>query len=80
MRDHLKKNDRREISKTLAEVRETIDAIKIRLNTHNELEESEVYEWTNYLLDSDARALLTENMCRELENLPPRFKKNADRD
>jgi hypothetical protein len=60
---------------TLREVREKIDAVSRRLDTHNALEESEVYRWAALLLDPPEQTALNENIQRELENLPPRFRK-----
>jgi hypothetical protein len=59
----------------LGEVREKIDAVSGRLDAHNALEESQVYLWAALLLDSPEQTALNENIRRELENLPPRFRK-----
>ena len=60
----------------LREVREKIDAVGRRLDAHNALEESRVYHWAALLLDPPAQIALNENIRRELENLPPRFRKS----
>ena len=75
MRDLRAKN--RDASKRLSQVRETITAVNRRLETHNELEESEVYQWIETLLDTPERAALNERMQREIDNLPPRFGKSG---
>lgn len=59
----------------LREVREKIDAVSRRLDAHNALEESRVYRWAALLLDPPEQMALNENIRRELENLPPRFRK-----
>jgi hypothetical protein len=60
---------------TLGEVREKIDAVSRRLDAHNALEESEVYPLAALLLDPSEQTALNENIRRELENLPSRFRK-----
>lgn len=57
----------------LSDVRDKIIAVSRRLEKHNELEESEVYQWADALLTDAERAALNEKMQRELDNLPPRF-------
>jgi len=74
-RELLRETNRQEISKSLADVRKTIVAVKIRLEAHNELEETEVYEWADDLLAAAERGDLNEKMRRELDRLPPRFQK-----
>lgn len=64
----------------LPEVREKIDAVSRRLEAHNALEESRVYPWAALLLDPLEQAALNENIRRELENLPPRFRKPKHND
>ncbi|HEX5177291.1 MAG TPA: hypothetical protein VFV83_09695, partial [Chthoniobacteraceae bacterium] len=55
--------------------REKIDAVRRRLDAHNALEESRVYHWAALLLDPPEQIALNENIQRELENLPSRFRK-----
>ena len=62
----------------LREVREKIDAVSRRLDAHNALEESEVYGWAALLLDPPKQIALNENIRRELENLPVRFRKSDE--
>jgi hypothetical protein len=62
----------------LREVREKIDAVRRRLDAHNALEESRVYHWAALLLDPPAQKVLNENIRRELENLPSRFRKKGE--
>ena len=61
----------------LREVVERVDAVSRRLETHNALEESQVYHWAARLLDLPEQMALNDNICRELENLPPRFRKQT---
>ena len=60
----------------LADLREKINILRERLERHNELEESEVYSWAEALKPADA-AILRTKIQRELENLPPRFRKSV---
>jgi Hemerythrin HHE cation binding domain len=62
----------------LREVTEKIDAVSRRLETHNTLEESQVYHWAALLLDPPAQSALNENIRHELQNLPHRFRKTAE--
>jgi hypothetical protein len=55
------------------EVRRRVAAVRSRLETHNKLEEEQVYRWTDTLLDSSAQARLAARLRSEIENLPPRF-------
>jgi hypothetical protein len=57
----------------LPKVQETIRAVSRRLETHNELEESQVYLWAGALLAAHEQAALSEKIQCELENLPPRL-------
>jgi iron-sulfur cluster repair protein YtfE (RIC family) len=61
------------IGETLREVRGIVLSVKTRLSAHNQLEESQVYEWVDILLDEAASSTLYARVRRELENLPPRF-------
>ena len=70
----LRENNRNASSHILT-ARETIIAVSRRLETHNELEESEVYQWADILLNPSERAALNERMQKEIDNLPPRFGK-----
>lgn len=58
-----------------ADVRFKLNVVKRRLETHNDLEESEVYKWLDLLLSSPERDVLDEQMQKEITNLPPRFDK-----
>jgi hypothetical protein len=53
--------------------RERLGAIRKRLETHNQIEERQVYVWPSLLLDETTVAALKERIQLELENMPPRF-------
>lgn len=53
--------------------RERLAAIRKRLETHNQIEEKQVYVWPLLLLDETTVAALVERVRLELENMPPRF-------
>ncbi len=55
------------------DVQEKLMAVSRRLETHNELEESQVYQWTGVLLEAGERVVLNERMQSELGDLPARF-------
>jgi len=69
------RENNRNASNHILTARETIIAVSRRLETHNELEESEVYQWADILLNPSERAALNERMQKEIDNLPPRFGK-----
>jgi hypothetical protein len=62
----------------LREVTDRIGAVSRRLETHNTLEESQVYHWASLLLDPPAQSALNESIRHELENLPHRFRRTAE--
>ena len=63
---------------SLEEVRSIVLSVKTRLSTHNQLEENQVYGWTDLLLDEAERSALDARVQHELENLPPRFNSGAE--
>jgi hypothetical protein len=74
MRELLASKDRPSTERDLKPVRARVVAIAERLATHNTLEESHVYLWTNTLLTKDEQQELEMLVHGELGNLPPRFK------
>jgi len=60
-------------ARDLEGIRERMIIIKKRLETHNSLEEEQVYSWPSLLFDEPTMTKLRESVRRELENLPPRF-------
>jgi hypothetical protein len=71
----LRADNQTDLPSRLLSVREIITRVARRLETHNELEESEVYGWIDEMLNEAARADLYAAMLKEIENLPPRFMK-----
>jgi hypothetical protein len=57
----------------MQELRGRMTIIKNRLETHNRLEEEQVYTWPSLLFDERTIAALRDGLRHELENLPPRF-------
>jgi hypothetical protein len=64
-------------AETLVRVRQMIDAVDVRLNSHNRLEEEMIYGLPAKLLPLDEQVQLAGTIQHELENLPPRFAKVA---
>jgi hypothetical protein len=64
-------------AETLVPVRQIIDAVHVRLNSHNRLEEEMIYGLPAKLLPLDAQVQLAGKIQHELENLPRRFAKVA---
>lgn len=54
-------------------LRKQLAVIRKRLETHNRLEEKQVYLWPSLLFDDKAVTALGKRLRHELENLPPRF-------
>lgn len=72
LRDLRVKTERQAATNILQALRDRVADVGRRLEEHNKFEEGQVYKWTNKLLDVRGQTLLTENLRRELENLPPR--------
>jgi hypothetical protein len=72
----LRGNERSDKSKCLVSIEEKILDVSSRLRAHNELEESDVYQWAVALLNPAELAALNAQIQRELDNLPPRFGKS----
>jgi hypothetical protein len=62
----------------LAAIRQIVEAVRVRLESHNRLEEEKVYRWPALLLNAEERERLASDTKREIENLPPRFGKSSD--
>jgi hypothetical protein len=67
-------SDHEAVNKQFQEVRRSIVEVQTRLAKHNELEEHQVYKWVNVLLDETKRSVLADQIRRELENMPARFR------
>ena len=61
-------------SNVLLKVQAQVEGVSRRLETHNELEESQVYPLADLLLAPADRISLNERMQRELTDLPARFR------
>ena len=68
----IRENDRQDAK--LDDLQAKINVLRERLERHNELEESEVYSWAEALTPAEAEVLRTK-IQKEIENLPPRFRK-----
>jgi len=55
------------------ELRPRLTVIRVRLETHNRLEEDHLYNWPSLLFDKTTLENLRQHLQHELENLPPRF-------
>jgi hemerythrin superfamily protein len=60
-------------SQILLDTRKKLAAIKRRLERHNRIEESQIYQWADEILNLSERAALDHKIKEELENMPPRF-------
>ncbi|MGQ0762082.1 MAG: hemerythrin domain-containing protein [Acidobacteriota bacterium] len=63
----------RESGTGAGDFRKRLAAIRKRLETHNQIEERQVYLWPSLLLDETTVAALEERVRLELENMPPRL-------
>jgi hypothetical protein len=54
-------------------LRKQLAVIRKRLETHNRIEEKQVYLWPSLLFDGKTVIALNKHLRHELENLPPRF-------
>lgn len=70
----LREISRGEATGDLRDVRERIDAVSQRLETHNELEETQVYRWAAQLLPLAEQAALQTRIQGQLDRLPERFR------
>ncbi|MBC7900397.1 MAG: hemerythrin domain-containing protein [Saprospiraceae bacterium] len=66
-------NNESNASPVLADITMTLESIRARLKSHDELEEAEIYALAD-LIHSPAEVLsLNSRIRKEIENLPPRF-------
>jgi hemerythrin superfamily protein len=61
----------------LAAVADIVREIEKRLATHNEIEENQIYRWSQILLTEPEQLTLLAQIKAELENRPLRFSKEA---
>jgi hypothetical protein len=59
----------------LRKVEARITAVSRRLEVHNKVEESEVYQWVGMLLEVPEQVALNKKIQCELRNLPQRFER-----
>lgn len=57
----------------LETIHQRVDAVSLRLDSHNELEEVRVYKWPGLVLSTAQLEDLSVALRRELDNLPSRF-------
>lgn len=62
----------------LAAIRQIVESVRVRLESHNRLEEEKVYRWPALLLNAEENEGLINDAKREIENLPPRFDMPSD--
>lgn len=65
------------LEKRLPELKQTINAVKTRLENHNRLEEEQVYRWPAALLNTEQQVEMVKGAQRELENMPQRFARSS---
>lgn len=63
----------RQVTEQLETIRRRVDAVSLRLESHNSLEEDQVYKWPGLILGASALEDLTVALRRELDNFPGRF-------
>ncbi len=61
------------VAEQLDTIRERVRAVSLRLESHNALEEDQVYKWPGLILSASDLQGLRAALRRELENLPRRF-------
>lgn len=57
----------------LDEIKRRVEAVALRLEAHNVLEEEQIYNLPDLILSTSEREHLSVAIERELKNLPPRF-------
>lgn len=62
-----------ELATKLDSISARVSVVASRLESHNLLEEEQVYTWPQLILDSNQLDDLSASMKKELENLPARF-------
>jgi hypothetical protein len=72
----LRENQHEAEAAVLRKVQARILAVSRRLEVHNEIEESEVYQWVEVLLEPSEQMALNKKIECELANLPHRFERN----
>src|SRR5688500_302918 len=66
--------DRHAAEQQLQDLEAKIAAVEARLAEHNRIEEEGIYLWTESLLSAARQSTLAENVKKELENMPRRWR------
>jgi hemerythrin-like domain-containing protein len=61
------------VAARLQQVRQTLTALSRRLAEHNRTEEASIYRWAEIALSAAEQNRLSDNLRREIENMPQRF-------
>jgi iron-sulfur cluster repair protein YtfE (RIC family) len=61
------------VTEQLETIRHRVDAVSLRLESHNALEEDRVYKWPGLILGTAELEDLSVALRRELDNVPARF-------
>lgn len=72
-REIMAKDETSHHAEQLATIRERLDAVALRLESHNAFEEDQVYKWPGLILTASDLQNLKAALRRELANLPQRF-------
>lgn len=78
MRAHLADPDVSETTEFAAAFQDRIAEIDQRLESHNKVEEEQVYRWPSALLSKSEVALLDSEIRHQVRHLPPRFADRID--
>jgi hemerythrin superfamily protein len=63
-----------QVSAQVESIQTRVKLVALRLESHNLLEENQVYQWTGLILTPEQQDQLNRAMKRELANLPARFR------
>ncbi len=72
-RTMLNEGDTLIVESVLSDIRKTVDAVEQRLESHNEVEEKQVYLWVSGLLNQKEQEELAAAISTELKKRPARF-------
>jgi len=77
LRGLVKNLDPRTVQEGMRLVRQAVLEVEKRLILHNELEEKQIYRWTETILTEREQAELATQISAELSNRPPRISPGA---
>ena len=66
--------DRQAAEQQIRDLEAKIAAVEARLAEHNRVEEEGIYQWAGYFLSASQESTLAENVKKELENMPRRWR------